>query len=156
VSFLFRVITYEHIPQPNTPVLCGLQSPKRFEEVFEEMICFMEQTDHWENTEVELSARGVRDLILIQIQDLSWKYIFKHTIFIKKVFYVLFSLQVKHLNFYDIVLDFILMDSFEDLENPPVSIQNVVNNRWLNNSFKETVCTEFLTFDQFQLHNYMS
>lgn len=46
---------------------------------------------------------------------------------------------VKHLNFYDIVLDFILMDSFEDLENPPVSIQNVVNNRWLNSSFKETV-----------------
>uniref|UniRef100_A0A4W3HTH6 Mitoguardin 1 n=1 Tax=Callorhinchus milii TaxID=7868 RepID=A0A4W3HTH6_CALMI len=45
---------------------------------------------------------------------------------------------VKHLNFYDVVLDFILMDSFEDLENPPTSIQNVVNNRWLNNSFKET------------------
>uniref|UniRef100_A0A673N3B4 Mitoguardin-1-like n=1 Tax=Sinocyclocheilus rhinocerous TaxID=307959 RepID=A0A673N3B4_9TELE len=79
------------------------KSPKRFEEVFEEMICFLEQTDHWENTEIELSARGV-----------------------------------KHLNFYDIVLDFILIDSFEDLENPPISIQNVVNNRWLNNSFKET------------------
>lgn len=79
------------------------KSPKRFEEVFEEMICFLEQTDHWENTEMELSARGV-----------------------------------KHLNFYDIVIDFILMDSFEDLENPPISIQNVVNNRWLNNSFKET------------------
>ncbi|XP_055058785.2 mitoguardin 1 isoform X1 [Misgurnus anguillicaudatus] len=79
------------------------KSPKRFEEVFEEMICFLEQSDHWENTEIELSARGV-----------------------------------KHLNFYDIVLDFILMDSFEDLENPPISIQNVVNNRWLNNSFKET------------------
>ncbi|RXN35338.1 mitoguardin-1-like isoform X1 [Labeo rohita] len=79
------------------------QSPKRFEEVFEEMICFLEQTDHWENTEMELSARGV-----------------------------------KHLNFFDIVLDFVLMDSFEDLENPPISIQNVVNNRWLNNSFKET------------------
>ncbi|XP_056598517.1 mitoguardin 1 [Triplophysa dalaica] len=79
------------------------KSPNRFEEVFEEMICFLEQTDHWENTEMELSARGV-----------------------------------KHLNFYDIVLDFILMDSFEDLENPPISIQNVVNNRWLNSSFKET------------------
>uniref|UniRef100_A0A671QJ26 Mitoguardin-1-like n=1 Tax=Sinocyclocheilus anshuiensis TaxID=1608454 RepID=A0A671QJ26_9TELE len=79
------------------------KSPKRFEEVFDEMICFLEQTDHWENTEIELFARGV-----------------------------------KHLNFYDIVLDFILMDSFEDLENPPISIQNVVNNRWLNNSFKET------------------
>ncbi|XP_017570167.1 mitoguardin 1 isoform X2 [Pygocentrus nattereri] len=79
------------------------KSPKRFEEVFEDMICFLEQMDHWENTEAELATRGV-----------------------------------KHLNFYDIVLDFILMDSFEDLENPPISIQNVVNNRWLNSSFKET------------------
>lgn len=79
------------------------KSPKRFEEVFEEMICFLEHTEHWENTEVELATRGVR-----------------------------------HLNFYDIVLDFILMDSFEDLENPPISIQNVINNRWLNSSFKET------------------
>lgn len=79
------------------------KSPNRFEEVFEEMILFLENNDHWENTEVELATRGVR-----------------------------------HLNFYDIVLDFILMDSFEDLENPPMSIQNVISNRWLNNSFKET------------------
>lgn len=50
-----------------------------------------------------------------------------------------FNSQVRHLNFYDIVLDFILMDSFEDLENPPISIQNVINNRWLNSAFKETV-----------------
>ncbi|XP_039341886.1 mitoguardin 1 isoform X2 [Mauremys reevesii] len=79
------------------------KNPKKFEEVFDEMIHFLEQTDHWDNTEMELAARGV-----------------------------------KNLNFYDIVLDFILMDSFEDLENPPTSIQNVVNNRWLNSSFKET------------------
>uniref|UniRef100_A0A8C8RFK8 Mitoguardin 1 n=1 Tax=Pelusios castaneus TaxID=367368 RepID=A0A8C8RFK8_9SAUR len=79
------------------------KNPKKFEEVFDEMIHFLEQTDHWDNTEMELSARGV-----------------------------------KNLNFYDIVLDFILMDSFEDLENPPTSIQNIVNNRWLNSSFKET------------------
>lgn len=79
------------------------KNPKRFEEVYEEMIGFLEQREHWENTEAELSTRGV-----------------------------------KHLNFYDIVLDFILMDSFEDLENPPMSITNVVNNRWLNNAFKET------------------
>lgn len=84
-------------------IVKACKSPKRFEEVFEEMISFMEHTEHWENTELELATRGV-----------------------------------KHLNFYDIVLDFILMDSFEDLENPPVSIQNVVNNRWLNSSFKET------------------
>ncbi|XP_066480400.1 mitoguardin 1 [Tiliqua scincoides] len=79
------------------------KNPKKFEEVFDEMIFFLEQTDHWTNTEMELAAWGV-----------------------------------KHLNFYDVVLDFILMDSFEDLENPPMSIQNVVNNHWLNSSFKET------------------
>ncbi|XP_053840813.1 mitoguardin 1 isoform X3 [Vidua macroura] len=79
------------------------KNPKKFEDVFDEMIHFLEQTDHWDNTEMELAARGV-----------------------------------KNLNFYDVVLDFILMDSFEDLENPPISIQNVVNNRWLNSSFKET------------------
>ncbi|XP_055470382.1 mitoguardin 1 [Psammomys obesus] len=79
------------------------KNPKKFEDVFDEMIYFLEQTDHWASTEMELAARGV-----------------------------------KNLNFYDVVLDFILMDSFEDLENPPTSIQSVVNNRWLNSSFKET------------------
>ncbi|XP_036207466.1 mitoguardin 1 isoform X2 [Myotis myotis] len=81
----------------------AFQNPKKFEDVFDEMIYFLEQTDHWDSTEMELAAKGV-----------------------------------KNLNFYDVVLDFILMDSFEDLENPPTSIQNVVNNRWLNSSFKET------------------
>ncbi|XP_021012924.1 mitoguardin 1 isoform X3 [Mus caroli] len=79
------------------------KNPKKFQDVFDEMIDFLEQTDHWDSTEMELAARGV-----------------------------------KNLNFYDVVLDFILMDSFEDLENPPTSIQSVVNNRWLNSSFKET------------------
>lgn len=59
-------------------------------------------------------------------------------------------MQVKNLNFYDVVLDFILMDSFEDLENPPTSIQNVVNNRWLNSSFKETVSGGLPCFQPFQ------
>ncbi|KAL6087702.1 hypothetical protein STEG23_021263 [Scotinomys teguina] len=35
------------------------------------------------------------------------------------------------------------MDSFEDLENPPTSIQNVVNNRWISSSFKETISDGF-------------
>ena len=40
--------------------VCVWQSPNRFEELFEEMISFLEQTDHWGNTEVELATRGVR------------------------------------------------------------------------------------------------
>ncbi|XP_056288430.1 mitoguardin 2-like isoform X1 [Pseudoliparis swirei] len=45
---------------------------------------------------------------------------------------------VVYMNFFDIVLDFILMDSFEDLENPPSSVVAVLRNRWLSDSFKET------------------
>lgn len=43
------------------------------------------------------------------------------------------------MSFFDIVLDFILMDAFEDLENPPSSVLGVLRNRWLSDSFKETV-----------------
>ncbi|KAM5147957.1 mitoguardin 1 [Mantella aurantiaca] len=53
----------------------------------------------------------------------------------------LFSRGVRDMNFYDVFLDFIVIDSLEDLENPPLSIQNVVKNRWLNSSFKETAVT---------------
>jgi len=42
------------------------------------------------------------------------------------------------LNFYDIALDFILLDAFDDLENPPLAITAVIQNRWLSQSFKET------------------
>ncbi|MEE6505572.1 hypothetical protein FKM82_005562 [Ascaphus truei] len=42
------------------------------------------------------------------------------------------------MNFFDIALDFILMDAFEDLENPPSSVLAVLRNRWLSDSFKET------------------
>jgi len=48
---------------------------------------------------------------------------------------------VKNFTFYDVVLDFILMDAFDDLENPPSSVIAVVSNRWLSNGFKETVST---------------
>lgn len=46
---------------------------------------------------------------------------------------------VKAMTFYDIVLDYILMDAFEDLDTPPASVLAVVQNRWLSNGFKESV-----------------
>lgn len=55
------------------------------------------------------------------------------------VYLLLRSLQVVCMNFFDIVLDFILMDAFEDLESPPSSVVAVLRNRWLSDSFKETV-----------------
>jgi len=42
------------------------------------------------------------------------------------------------LNFYDIVLDFMIMDSFEDLSTPPSSVVAAVQNRWLSTRIKET------------------
>ncbi|XP_026567974.1 mitoguardin 2 [Pseudonaja textilis] len=42
------------------------------------------------------------------------------------------------MNFFDVALDFILMDAFEDLENPPSSVVAILRNRWLSDSFKET------------------
>ena len=49
---------------------------------------------------------------------------------------------VKALTFFDVVLDFILMDAFEDLTDPPSSVVAVINNRWLSNGFKEGVRAE--------------
>lgn len=46
---------------------------------------------------------------------------------------------VKKMTFYDIVMDYILMDAFEDLETPPASVVSVIKNRWLSKGFKETV-----------------
>jgi len=48
------------------------------------------------------------------------------------------SRNVQCINFYDVCLDYILIDSFEDLESPPSSVLAVMKNRWLSSSFKES------------------
>lgn len=45
---------------------------------------------------------------------------------------------VCNLNFFDIVLDLLIMDSFEDLENPPSAVTSAIQNRWLSLRIKET------------------
>lgn len=46
--------------------------------------------------------------------------------------------NVKAMTFYDICLDFIVLDAFRDLDSPPASVLAVVQNRFLTNGFKET------------------
>lgn len=60
---------------------------------------------------------------------------------------------VKKMTFYDVVMDFILMDAFDDLESPPSSVIAVINNRWLSKGFKETVIIKFDFY--FLLENFM-
>lgn len=54
---------------------------------------------------------------------------------------------VKKMTFYDIVMDYILMDAFEDLESPPASVIAVIQNRWLSKGFKETVILNFFQLE---------
>lgn len=42
------------------------------------------------------------------------------------------------LSFYDIVLDYIILDSFDDLEDPPSTILSVAQNSWISSGFRET------------------
>lgn len=46
---------------------------------------------------------------------------------------------VKCMNFYDVFIDFILLDAFEDVEKPPSSIKAILQNRWISANFRETV-----------------
>lgn len=46
--------------------------------------------------------------------------------------------KVKDFGFYDVVLDFLILDAFDDLESPPASVVSIIQNRWLSQSVKET------------------
>lgn len=52
--------------------------------------------------------------------------------------------NVKAMTFYDVVLDFIILDAFKDLDSPPNSVTAVVQNRFLSNGFKETVISKLI------------
>ena len=41
------------------------------------------------------------------------------------------------LSFYDVVIDYVILDSFEDLDNPPQTVISVVKNQWMPIRFKE-------------------
>lgn len=43
------------------------------------------------------------------------------------------------MSFYDIVIDFLMFDAFDDLEKPPSSVNTVMQSRLLTSGFKETV-----------------
>nr|CAB3263839.1 mitoguardin-2-like [Phallusia mammillata] len=46
--------------------------------------------------------------------------------------------RVVQISFYDIVLDFLIMDAFDDLESPPSALTSIMQNRWLADSLKES------------------
>lgn len=49
------------------------------------------------------------------------------------------SRGVTCINFYDVLIDFILLDAFDEVEKPPSSIKAILQNRWVSESFRKTV-----------------
>ena len=47
--------------------------------------------------------------------------------------------QVGAMNVYDIGVDFVLLDAFDDLENPPSAFVSVLQNRWITTGMKRSV-----------------
>ncbi len=43
------------------------------------------------------------------------------------------------MNVYDVALDFVLLDAFDDMQNPPSALVNVLHNRWLTDNLKLSV-----------------
>lgn len=46
------------------------------------------------------------------------------------------------MNVYDIAMDFVLLDAFNDLDNPPSTIVAVLQNRWITDGMKQSVWLE--------------
>ena len=43
------------------------------------------------------------------------------------------------MNVYDIALDFVLLDAFDDIEHPPSAIVSVLSNTWITAGMKQSV-----------------
>ena len=44
------------------------------------------------------------------------------------------------MNVYDIAMDFMLMDAFCDMESPPSALLSVINNGWISDGIRRSVC----------------
>ncbi|KAI6191823.1 hypothetical protein M3Y97_00269600 [Aphelenchoides bicaudatus] len=54
------------------------------------------------------------------------------------------SRNVEHLNVWDVLFDFVLLDSFDDLRKPPSGIAALVKNSFLSRSMRESTLTNII------------
>lgn len=48
--------------------------------------------------------------------------------------------RIPMLSFYDLVVDYIILESLDDLENPPSVVSSIVSNRWVSSKFRQSAC----------------
>ncbi|KAK1803712.1 hypothetical protein P4O66_021109, partial [Electrophorus voltai] len=127
------------------------KSPKAFLESYRDMLLYTQREETWPITKMELEGRGAclsmclstclaACLSACLAACLSLCMCLSTYLSVSRCLslYLSACIAVVCMNFFDIVLDFILMDAFEDLEYPPTSVVAVLRNRWLSDSFKET------------------
>lgn len=48
--------------------------------------------------------------------------------------------RIPVLSFYDLVIDYIILESLDDLENPPAVVSSIVSNTWVSSKFRQSAC----------------
>lgn len=48
--------------------------------------------------------------------------------------------RIPVLSFYDLVVDYIILESLDDLENPPAVVSSIVSNTWVSSKFRQSAC----------------
>lgn len=48
--------------------------------------------------------------------------------------------KIPVLSFYDLVVDYIILESLDDLENPPSVVSSIVSNTWVSAKFRQSAC----------------
>lgn len=48
--------------------------------------------------------------------------------------------KIPMLSFYDLAIDYIILESLDDLENPPAVVSSIVSNKWVSAKFRQSAC----------------
>ncbi|XP_075533636.1 mitoguardin isoform X4 [Dermacentor variabilis] len=97
-------------------MLCAGKDPKDALHAYRELVAYLLDSSHYDQIAKELQYKGV-----------SWSQPSQRCM-----------PQVVCPTVYDVVIDYVLLDAFDDLSSPPQSVVAVIQNRWLTAGFKET------------------
>lgn len=53
--------------------------------------------------------------------------------------------RIPMLSFYDLVIDYIILESLDDLESPPQVVKSIVSNTWVSPKFRQSACQSAVT-----------
>lgn len=48
--------------------------------------------------------------------------------------------RIPMLSFYDLVIDYIILESLDDLDSPPAMVSSIISNTWVSSKFRQSAC----------------